>query len=133
MKVLQIALKDLRRSFRSAFLLVMMFVAPLLITGLLYFAFGNGSGGQGGFFLPVTRVRVANLDQPAPGIDLAAGQLLLQYLQGEKLARLLQTSPAPDEESARAAVDRREADVALIIPANFTAAVVGPNVRSAVT
>ena len=132
MKVIQIALKDLRRSFRSAFLLVMMFVAPLLITGLLYFAFGNASGGQGSFSLPVTRVRVANLDQPGSGTGLAAGQMLLQYLQSEELAGLFETTPAPDEASARAAVDRREADVALIIPSNFTAAVVAPNVRASV-
>ena len=36
MKILDIAFKDLLRSFRSAFGLVMMFVAPLLITGLIY-------------------------------------------------------------------------------------------------
>ena len=46
MKVLDIALKDLLRSFRSAFALVMMFVAPLLITGLIYFAFGSMLGGD---------------------------------------------------------------------------------------
>jgi hypothetical protein len=37
MKVLDIALQDLFRSFRSGFALVMMFVAPLLITGIIYF------------------------------------------------------------------------------------------------
>jgi hypothetical protein len=110
----------------------MMFVAPLLVTGLLYFAFGNASGEQGGFSLPVTRVRVANLDQPQ-GIDLAAGRLLLQYLQSEELAGLVKATLSPDEASARAAVERREADVALIIPANFTAAVMAPNVRASVT
>ncbi len=133
MKISQIALKDLRRAFRSAFLLVMMFVAPLMITGLLYFAFGNASGGSSTFSLPVTRVRVANLDQRAPGVDLAAGQLLVQYLQSEQLAGLFQTTLALDEASARAAVERREADVALIIPPNFSAAVVAPGVRAAVT
>ena len=47
MKALDIALKDLVRSWRSAFTLVMMFVAPLLITGLIYMAFGGlGSGGE---------------------------------------------------------------------------------------
>ena len=40
MKILDIAFKDLTRSFRSAFAVGMMFVAPLLITGLIYFAFG---------------------------------------------------------------------------------------------
>ena len=52
MKILDIALKDLVRSFRSAFLLVMMFVAPLLITGLIYLAFGGMITGGGGMTLP---------------------------------------------------------------------------------
>lgn len=133
MKVVQIALKDLRRSFRSAFLLVMMFVAPLLITGLLYFAFGNSSGEQGSFSLPVTRVSVANLDHPSPGVGLAAGQLLVEYLQSEELTGLFQTKLAPDEASAREAVERRDADVAVIIPADFTAAVMVPDMRAAIT
>ena len=41
MRVFDVALKDLLRSLRSAFLLVMMFVAPLLLTALIYFAFGR--------------------------------------------------------------------------------------------
>jgi hypothetical protein len=64
MKVLDIALKDLLRSFRSAFALVMMFVVPLLVTGIIYFAFGGLGSDDGGFDLPVTRVQVVNLDQP---------------------------------------------------------------------
>ena len=47
MKVLDIALKDMLRSFRSRFALVMMFVVPLLITGIMNFAFG-GLAGDGG-------------------------------------------------------------------------------------
>ena len=41
MKVLDIAFKDMVRSFRCGFMLIMMFVAPLLITGLIYFAFAS--------------------------------------------------------------------------------------------
>lgn len=66
MKVLDIALKDLLGSFRSAFALVMMFLAPLLLTGMIYFAFGSVLGGDGGFNVPVTPVQVVNLDQSDP-------------------------------------------------------------------
>jgi len=44
MKILAIALKDLTQSFRSLFAIGMMVAAPLLITGLIYFAFGGLSG-----------------------------------------------------------------------------------------
>lgn len=133
MKVLDIALKDMNRYFRSTFALGMMFVAPLLITGLLYFAFGSQGKEGSKFNLPVTRVQVANLDQPAPQAQLAAGQMLVDILQGEQLADVLQMTIAPDEMSARAAVDRREVDAAVIIPADFTSAALTPGAQAAVT
>lgn len=55
MKTLTIAAKDLKHIFQSVFSLVMMFGAPLLITGLLSFAFGGRTSGTGTFNLPVTR------------------------------------------------------------------------------
>ncbi len=41
MKAFDIALKDMTRSFRSAFAVVFMFGVPLLVTGMFYFMFGN--------------------------------------------------------------------------------------------
>ena len=133
MKILDIALKDMLRSFRSAFLLVMMFIVPLAVTGLLYFAFGGMVKSEGNLALPVTRVQVANLDQPDPHGGLAAGQVMVDYMQGKDLARLVQVTVTSDEASARAAVERGESDIAVIIPANFSAAVERPEVKSAVT
>lgn len=83
MKVFDIALKDLLRSFRSAFALVMMFLVPLLITGLIYFAFGSMLGGDGGFGLPLTQVQIVNLDQPDPDSGFSVGQMLVEFLQNE--------------------------------------------------
>ena len=125
MKVLDIALKDMLRSFRSGFVLVMMFVAPLLITGIIYFAFG-GLGGDGGFDLPVTRVQVVNLDQPGPQFSFSFGQMLVGFLQDERLANLLQVTEATDETDARAAVDSQDAGVVVIIPPDFTTAALEP-------
>jgi ABC-2 type transport system permease protein len=127
MKVIDIALKDLLRSLRSAFLLVMMFVAPLLITGLIYLAFG-GLIGSGGITLPRPTVLVANLDQPAAAAGFRGGELLAQHLSGPEFAQLLDARPAASqtEEAARQAVDRRQADVAVIIPPDFTAAAAEP-------
>ena len=125
MKAVDIALKDLLRSFRSMYLLTMMLVAPLLLTGLMVFAFGSMSAGGGGFTLPVVRVVVANLDRPDGHAGLAAGQLLADHLASQDLAAILQTQTAPDEASAVEAVDSRRADAAVIIPPGFSAAVAG--------
>ncbi|MBC8450018.1 MAG: ABC transporter permease, partial [Chloroflexi bacterium] len=132
MKVLDIALKDMLRSFRSGFVLVMMFVAPLLITGIIYFAFG-GLGGDGGFDLPVTRVQVVNLDQPGPQFSFSFGQMLVGFLQDERLANLLQVTEAADEADARAAVDSQDAGVVVIIPPDFTTAALAPQGSAEIT
>ena len=132
MKAFDIALKDMLRSFRSAFLLVMMFIVPLAITGLLYLAFGGMVKSQGNLALPVTRVQVVNLDQPDSHGGLAAGQLMVDYLQGQDLARLFQVSVVSDEASARIAVERGETDVAVIIPTNLSAAAEQPETKAAV-
>ena len=41
MTTLEIAFKDMRHSFRSAFSLVFMFAIPLLVTGMMALMFGN--------------------------------------------------------------------------------------------
>ena len=133
MKVLDIALKDMLRSFRSGFALVMMFVVPLLVTGIMQFAFGGLGGDGGGFDLPVTRVQVVNLDQPGPQFSFSFGQMLAEFLQVEELADLLQVTEAGDEADARAAVDSQDAGVAVIIPPDFTTAALAPDGSAEVT
>jgi len=133
MKMLDIALKDLLRYLRTAFLVVMMFVVPLLMTGIFYFAFG-GQGSSAGFNVPVTRVQIVNLDRPpAQSSRLAFGEMLIEFLQHEKLATLLQVTIAPDGASAREAVKNRSAEVAVIIPANFTSAALTPGEGATIT
>jgi len=119
---LDIAVKDLTLYSRSLFIWTMMFVAPLLIAGLIYFAF-SGLGSSGGFTVPVTRVQVVNLDQPAAQYGgFSVGKMLVEFLQDESLASLVQVTVASDEASARAAVDTRAVDVAVIIPADLSTA-----------
>src|SRR5512144_687487 len=100
MKVLDIAWKDLLRSFRSTFALGMTIGAPLLITGLLYFAFGGLAQGAGRFALPDLRVAVVNRDQPAAG-GPALGAQLVAYLQDERMPDWLLAQELPDEAAAR--------------------------------
>ncbi len=140
MKALDIALKDLSHSFRSAFALAFMFGVPILITGIFYLAFG-GLGGDGGFTMPATHVAVANLDAGSASFDPAAlpsatipegvepeafdslGAFVVSSLQADTLASWIEVTEFFDPAAARAAVDRQEAAVALVIPANFSEAV----------
>jgi len=46
MKIIDIAFKDLVRSTRSFFLIGMTLAVPLLITVLIYFAFGSMTSGD---------------------------------------------------------------------------------------
>jgi ABC-2 type transport system permease protein len=133
MKALDIAIKDLKHIFKNIFSMVMMFGAPLLITGLLYFAFSGMAGGnKGSFSLPVTKVQVVNLDQPDASSGFAAGEKLVAFLQDDSLAGVIEVSLAPDETAARHAVDAQQAGAVVIIPTNFSAAATSPDQTAAI-
>lgn len=132
MKMLDIALKDLVRSARSMFAIGMMVVAPLLITGLIYFGFGGMSAGTGRFNLPDLRVAVVNHDRPADG-EIALGRMLVDYLRDERMPAWLRIDVLDDEAAARAAVERRAAGVALLIPPDFSRALAGPQASATLT
>jgi uncharacterized phage infection (PIP) family protein YhgE len=131
MKVFDIALKDMTRSFRSAFAVIFMFGIPLLVTGMFYFMFGNIAS-NGGFNLPRTRVVIANLDQGGPKFQVnpknvpdgkkaeTMGDLIVSILQSEEMTDLIEVSFAPDAGTARTAVDNQTYQVAIIIPADFS-------------
>ena len=129
MKSFTIAFKDLFHTFRSPFSLVMMFVAPLLITGLLYFAFGSLTGDSKGITVPRTRVEVANLDRAG---EIDAGQMMVDFLQNSDLEEVMDVSVIKDEVSARSAVDHQDAGVAIIIPPDFSQAVLDPEHEASV-
>lgn len=131
MKVFDIALKDMTRSFRSTFAVVFMFGVPLLVTGMFYFMFGNIAN-EGEFTLPKTNVVIANLDEGGPKFQVnpknipggkeadSMGDLIVSILQSDDMADLIEVSLVPSAESARSAVDHQESQVAIIIPADFS-------------
>ena len=131
MKALDIALKDMTRSFRSFFAVVFMFIVPLLVTGMFYFMFGNIAN-NGEFNLPKTKVVVANLDKGGPKFNIntknipggkkanTMGELIVGILESDEVAKLVELTSVPDAAFARAAVDNQTAQVAIIIPADFS-------------
>jgi ABC-2 type transport system permease protein len=130
-KAFDIAWKDLTRSFRSAFAVIFMFGVPLLVTGMFYFMFGNISQ-SGGFNLPRTKVMIANMDAGGPKFQInpkhipgghkarTMGDLIVSILQSDEMADLIQVTFAKDSQAARAAVDSQKAQVAIIIPSDFS-------------
>lgn len=134
MKVLDIALKDLRHSFTSLFGLMFMFAIPLLIVGLFTVAFGGtNTAKDGAFSIPVTDVVLANLDTGSQTADLdpsdtnpstTAGDILAHFLVSDDIKTLVTVTNATTADQARNAVDNRTAQVAVIIPPAFTAACV---------
>ncbi|MEJ2708637.1 MAG: ABC transporter permease [Anaerolineales bacterium] len=120
MKTLDIAFKDLTRSFRSAFLVGVTIVAPLLLVGLIYFAIGGTSSGTSD--LPVIKVGVVNADRLPADAQLGQplGENIRRLFFDENVESWITASDYADEASARAAVDKQEIDLAIVIPQNFT-------------
>lgn len=140
MKILDIALLDLTRNLRNYFGLAFMFGVPILLTSIFFLAFG-GIRSDEGFTLPQTSVIVANLDQPDPQYaqsfqqtmgsmesenpEVVAsvssmGELITSVLGSDDLGQIIALNAAADEQAAIEAVNRQEAGVAVIIPADFT-------------
>ncbi len=114
-KVTNIAWKDLLITFRDPTALVLMLGTPFLLTLAIAFAFGGlTGGGTGGTGLQNVPVVVVNQDAGQ------FGEMLVEILQSEDLADLLEPTLADDPEAARAAVDDGESAAAVIIPRDFS-------------
>ncbi len=120
MKILDIAFKDLTRSFRSAFAIGMMVIAPLMLTGLIYFAFGGMSGGD--VSMTAIKVGVVNADQLSADsvLDAPIGEDIRSMFFDDSVKSWIAATDFKDEATARAAVNKQEIGVAVIIPQNFT-------------
>ncbi|MEJ2757985.1 MAG: ABC transporter permease [Anaerolineales bacterium] len=118
MKALQIAIKDMKQAFRSLFAIAFMFVIPILMTAMFALLFGGTSSEENdaSFELSVIPVQLVNLDEGQ------MGGILAELLRMDALTDLIAVTPAEDAETARRAVDAQEAQVAIIIPADFSAA-----------
>ena len=133
MKIIAIAFKDLTRSLRSLFLIGMALAAPLLITLLIYFAFGSMKSGD----VSMTSIRVGVVDADvlplnAP-LEAPLGRSVHDMFFDESVKAWITASDYADESSARAAVNSQEIGVAVIIPATFTQDYLGSGAKSPIT
>lgn len=112
-KILTIAWKDVKISYRDPAALIMMLVTPFALTLAMGFAFG-GLGGNASSGLSGIPVIVLNEDQGEFGQQLEA------LLQSEELSDLLDISMERDVSLARASVDQDLAAAVVMIPDNFS-------------
>ncbi|MDO9086085.1 MAG: ABC transporter permease [Anaerolineaceae bacterium] len=120
MKILDIAFKDLTLSFRSLFAIGMTIVAPLLLIGLISLAFGGAFSGNPD--LPAVSVGVYNADKLSDTTILknALGENIRSMFFDESVKSWITAIDFSDENSLRAALDRREIGVAVMIPSDFS-------------
>jgi ABC-2 type transport system permease protein len=120
MKVFDIAFKDITRSIRNMFMIGMVIIAPLVITGLIYFAFGGMTGGD--VRMNPVSVGIVNLDRLSDNapLEVSLGTNIRDMFFDESVNSWITAGDYSDETSARNAVNQQEIGVAVIIPAAFT-------------
>ncbi len=115
-KLLLIGLKDLKLMFRDRAGLLIMLLAPFLLTIGLGFVTGRFSGKSSG--LSDIPVIVVNLDKEQLGNALA------DSFSSKELAGLVKPTAASDPAAARHLIDTDKAAAAVIIPAGFTQSII---------
>ncbi|GAP12999.1 ABC-type multidrug transport system, permease component [Longilinea arvoryzae] len=117
-KIFLIAWKDLTLNFRDRAAIILMLLAPFVLTlglGLVTGGFSTSSSSSGISAVPLA---VVNQDEGELGGEL------VNVFQSEDLADLLQPEVSSDPAAARARVDADEIAAAVVIPAGFSAGVI---------
>lgn len=117
MTIFSIAWKDVKKIFRNIFTLVMMFAAPFLITGLMYFAFGN-TGEESGR-IEAVRLGIVNNDSGTPYGN--GGKQLSDFFRSPDLSELIMYEGVDSTTAGKEKIQDRSLDILLAIPENFSA------------
>jgi ABC-2 type transport system permease protein len=122
-RIAAIAWKDLRSTMRNVPALAMMLLAPLALAALLGFAFGGGQS----FSISATKVAVANIDTGASGVGGAGnyGSAIVSVMKSPGLSDIIAVGDKPSAAAARASVDDGKSATAVVIPADFSSAILG--------
>jgi len=127
MKIIDITLKDLKRSFRSRAILFFAIGLPLFTAALFYFAFSGLGEDEGNLELPITEVLIVNRDEPQAEFGgFSAGQILTDFLTSEKLSSILHAREIGSEALAKEAINAQDAGVAVVIPEGYTSSAFDP-------
>ncbi len=116
-KLLLIAFKDIRLAFRDRTALILMLLAPFLLTVGMGAVTGRFSGGSSG---GISNIPVILINQD--GREL--GNALVDLFQSDELGELIAPTVGGDPQAAYQKVDRDEAVAVVLIPAGFTASII---------
>ena len=119
MKIWTIAWKDTLIRFRDRNALILMLLAPLVLSAIIGSAFGGFISGSDPVPFDAIPVLVINEDNGAQGDQF------LEILTSDDLADLLAVTELEDLEAAREQVQAGEARAAIYIPESFSEAVEG--------
>jgi len=119
LKTFIIGIKDLRLAFRDRAALLLMLLAPFLLTIGMGFVTGRFSGGSSGISnIPVILVNQDNAQ---------LGNALVNLFNNPALADLMEPSVSTDLEAARQLIDSDEAAAVVFIPKGFTESIIPKN------
>ncbi|MBK7895758.1 MAG: ABC transporter permease [Anaerolineaceae bacterium] len=119
MKIWTIAWKDTLIRFRDRNALILMLLAPLVLSAIIGSAFGGFISGSDPVPFDAIPVLVVNQD------DGEQGAQFLEILTSDDLAELLTVTEMADLASAREQVQLGEARAAILIPDTFSSSVEG--------
>ena len=119
-KLLLIAIKDLRLIFSDLTALMMMLLAPFVLTIGMGALTGYFSGGGGGYAFSDMPIEIVNKD------DGALGQALIAVFESPELDELVAASVSTDVATAQAMVDNDQRAAAIFIPDGFTESFMTP-------
>ena len=119
MKIWTIAWKDTLIRFRDRNALILMILAPLVLSAIIGSAFGGFISGSDPAPFDAIPVLVINEDEGAQGDQF------MEILTSDDLADLLDVTQMTDLTAAREQVQAGDARAAILIPASFSAAVEG--------
>jgi len=118
-KIIVIAMKDLLRSLRSMFFVGISIAAPLLLAFLFSIAFGGGES-SASFSIEMAFVNQDAPPQESPNL----GAVVQDIFMSEELRDLIHLTEVPDEASALQGILDQRFSAALIIPVDFSSAIV---------
>jgi len=118
-KIFAIASKDLLRSIRSLYFVGMSLVAPLLLAFLFSTAFGGGDDSTA-----ISNIAIAFVNQDVPVQSSPNhGEIVYQIFQTTGLKEMITLHDVANEAQAVNGINEQEFSAALIVPADFSQAV----------
>lgn len=123
MRFLALLRKELSILFHDRLAVVMILIAPLVMTAVMKLAFGSMNSGTN---IPAIPVAIVESDNGQ------IGQALVDLLESDSLQDLVEVIPAEDAEAAQALLDAGQVNAVVVTPTDLTEAVFSDSAGAAI-